>query len=52
MRRKREHAYVTVRVLGVAGLGYGVYNFFSKKEPQQQVQQVEQPEKRTNFDDL
>ena len=24
--------YVTVGVLGVAGLGYGVYNFFSKKK--------------------
>ena len=29
--------YVTVGVLGVTGLGYGVYNFFCKEEqPQQQ----------------
>ena len=38
--------YVIVGALGVVGLGYGVYNYFSKKEeepPQQvQVQQVEQ----------
>ena len=37
--------YVTVGVLGVAGLGYGVYNFFCKKEeeqPQQQQEKVEQ----------
>ena len=34
--------YVSVGVLGVVGLGYGVYNFFCKKEePQQQ-----QPEKK------
>ena len=42
--------YVTVGVLGVAGLGYGVYNFFCKKEgPQQEVQQpqqVKQPKKK------
>ena len=51
--------YVTVGVLGVTGLGYGVYNFFCKKEqPQQQQQeqpqqqQQEQPEKKSNFDDL
>ena len=35
--------YVTVGVLGVAGLGYGAYNFFCKKEEQQQ-QEVEQPQ--------
>ena len=28
--------YVVVGALGVVGLRYGVYNFFSKKEPQQQ----------------
>ena len=37
--------YVAVGVLGVAGLGYGVYNLFSKKEEPQQVQ-VEQPKKK------
>ena len=43
--------YVVVGALGV-GLGYGIYNFFSKKkeEPQQQVQ-VEQP-KKNNFESL
>ena len=50
--------YVTVGVLGVTGLGYGIYNFFCKKEPQQQQQPQEQekvekqPEKKSNFDDL
>ena len=50
--------YVTVGVLGVVGLGYGVYNFLCKKEePQQQEEpqqeKVEQPqEKKSNFDDL
>ena len=48
--------YVSVGVLGVVGLGYGVYNFLCKKgEPQQQQPQekVEQPqEKKSNFDDL
>ena len=43
-------------MLGVVGLGYGVYNFLCKKEePQQQQEQekVEQPqEKKSNFDDL
>ena len=47
--------YVAVGVLGIAGLGYGVYNFFCKKEePQQdlqQPQQVEQP-KKNNFESL
>ena len=28
--------YVVVGALGVVGLRHGVYNFFSKKEPQQQ----------------
>ena len=50
--------YVTEGVLGVVGLGYGVYNFLCKKEePQQQEEpqqeKVEQPqEKKGNFDDL
>ena len=47
--------YVTVGVLGVTGLGYGVYNFLCKQEPQepqQQEPQQEQPEKKNNFDDL
>ena len=47
--------YVTVGVLGVAGLGYGVYNFFCKKEeeqPQQQQQEQPQEEKKSNFYDL
>ena len=44
--------YVTVGVLGVTGLGYGVYNFLCKQEPQQQESQQEQPEKKNNFDDL
>ena len=47
--------YVAVGTVAVAGLGYGVYNFFSKKEEQpQQVQvqqQVEQP-KKSNFESL
>ena len=50
--------YVSVGVLGVVGLGYGVYNFLCKQEePQQQPQQEEpqqqqqqQPEKK--IDDL
>ena len=33
--------YVTVGVLGVTGLGYGVYNLFREKEEQQQEQQGE-----------
>ena len=45
--------YVTVGVLGV--VGYGVYNFFCKKE-EVQVEQPPQPspkeEKKSNFDDL
>ena len=37
--------YVTVGVLGVTGLGYGVYNFFCKKEqPQQQESPPQQPQ--------
>ena len=52
--------FVTVGVLGVIGLGYGVYNFLCKQEPQQQQepQQEQQPqepqqsEKKNNFDDL
>ena len=45
--------YVTVGVLGVAGLGYGAYNFFCKKEPpQQQPPPPQQPEKKNNYDDL
>ena len=47
--------YVTVGVLGVVGLGYGVYNFLCKQEqPQQQQPQekVEPQEKKSNFDDL
>ena len=46
--------YVVVGALGGVGLGYGVYNFFSKKEePQQQQVQVgqQQPEKN-NFESL
>ena len=59
--------YVTVGVIGVTGLGYGVYNFLCKQEQQQQQQQQEQeqpqpqqqqpqqqekqPEKKSNFDD-
>ena len=42
--------YVIVGVLGVTGLGYGVYSFLCKQEPQEEQQQ-EQPEKK-NFDDL
>ena len=45
--------YVTVGVLGAAGLGYGIYNFFCKKE--QQPQGSPPPpskEKKSNFDDL
>ena len=53
--------YETVGVLGVAGLGYGVYNFFCKKEgydvynffskkeeeqPQQQQEKVEQQQEK------
>ena len=40
--------YVTVGVLGVTGLGYGVYNFLCKQEPQQQEQPQEeqQPQKK------
>ena len=42
--------YVSVGVLGVIGLGYGVYNFLCKKdeEPQQQEepQTQEQPQKQ------
>ena len=42
--------YVTVGVLGVIGLGYGVYHFLFKQEPQEQEQQPqqqqEQPEKK------
>ena len=41
--------YVTVGVLGVTGLGYGVYNFFCKEgQPQQQPQQPQesQPERK------
>ena len=49
--------YVTVGVLGLVGLGYGVYNFLCKQEPQQQEEpqqgKVEkQPEKKNNFDNL
>ena len=47
--------YVTVGVLGVAGLGYVAYNSFSEKEkePQQQQVQVEQPQpKKNNFESL
>ena len=43
--------YVSVGVLGVVGLGFGVYNFFCKKEePQEKVEQPQ--EKKSNFDDL
>ena len=42
-RKKAEEdsnlLYVTVGVLGVTGLGYGVYNFFGKKEEPQQQQE-------------
>ena len=49
--------YVTVGVLGVVGLGYGVYNFLCKQEPQQQQQEEPQPQEqekpqKNNFDDL
>ena len=47
--------YVTVGVLGVTGLGYGVYNLLCKQQQQQQEQpqpQQQQPEKKSNFDDL
>ena len=48
--------YVSVGVLGVVGLGYGVYNFLCKKEeePQQEEPQAQekQPEQKKNFDDL
>ena len=49
--------YVTVGVLGVTGLGYGVYTFLCKKEQQEQEQQEQpqekvEPEKKSNFDDL
>ena len=50
--------YVSVGALGVAGLGYGIYNFLCKEgEPQQQgepqQEKVEKkPEKKNNFDDL
>ena len=47
--------YVTVGVLGVVGLGYGVYNFFCKKEqqpPQPQGSPPPSKEKKSNFDDL
>ena len=53
--------YLTVGVLGVTCFGYGVYNFFCKKEgPQQQVEQQQPPpsqpsskeEEKKNFDDL
>ena len=51
---------MTVGVLGVTGLGYGVYNFFGKKEeePQQQQEQPQQqpqepqPGEKNNFGDL
>ena len=47
--------YVSVGVLGVVGLWYGVYNFLCKQEQPQQQQQEKvekQPEKKNNFDDL
>ena len=48
--------YVSVGVLCVVGLGYGVYNFLCKQEEPQQ-QQEEQPQaqekpQKNNFDDL
>ena len=51
--------YVSVGVLGVTGLGYGVYSFLCKQEPQEEQQQEQpqpqepqQSEKKNNFDDL
>ena len=54
--------YVTVGVIGVTSLGYGVYNLLCKQEQQQQESppqqqqesqpQQQQPEKKSNFDDL
>ena len=50
--------YVSVGILGVVGLGYGVYSFLCKREeegPQQKEEprQEKQPEeKKNNFDDL
>ena len=44
--------YVTVGVLGVAGIGYGVYNFICKQEQQQEEEpqeKVEQPKKKKKF---
>ena len=38
--------YVSVGVLGVVGLGYGVYNFLCKKEEPQQQQQQEQQQQQ------
>ena len=38
--------YVSVGVLGVVGLGYGVYNFFCKKEEEPQQQQPSEPFKK------
>ena len=53
-----NNLYISVGVLGVIGLGYGVYHFRCKQEPQEEQQQQEpqveqqQPEKKNNFDDL
>ena len=38
--------YVSVGVLGVIGLGYGVYNFLCKGSPQESQQQEEPQEKQ------
>ena len=45
--------YVSVGVLGVIGLGYGVYNFLCKKDEEPQQQEEPQTQKqKNNFDDL
>ena len=45
--------YVVVGALGVVGLGYGGYNFFSKKEEPQQQQQVQvEQTRKNNFESL
>ena len=50
--------YVVVGALGVVGLGYGIYNFFSNKEEETQQQQVQvqkveqQQPKKNNFESL
>ena len=56
--RNSNLLYVSVGVLGVIGLGYGVYNFLCRgsqqPQPQQQQEQPQQEkvEEKKNFDDL